>query len=108
MRENWPSVAYQSRLESVSTSSSGNAARMLAGTSGMRSSGVAQSFSVICIESAIGSTASTTPTGLIRLRGDLAVGGVDLDAPLAAEENDAFIEYAETGDGFCVSGRIRR
>jgi len=29
----------------------------------MRSSGVAQSFSVICIESAIGSTASTTPTG---------------------------------------------
>ena len=40
--------------------------------------------------------------GLIGLRGDLAVRGVDLDAPLAAEENDAFIEYTETGDGFCV------
>lgn len=81
---------------------------MLAGTSGMRSSGVGAVLLGDLHRKRDRIDRLHNADGLIGLRGDLAVGGVDLDAPLAAEENDAFIEYAETGDGFCVPGRIRR
>ena len=46
--------------------------------------------------------------GLICLRGDLPVGGIYLDAALAAEENDALIEYAKTGDRLGVRHALAR
>lgn len=85
MRENWPSVAYQSRLESVSTSSSGNAARMLAGhlRDAVKRRGAVLLGDLHRKRDRIDRLYNAD--GLIGLRGDLAVGGVDLDASLAAK-----------------------